>query len=80
MGEALSELAGRTRRIRAVRGIGFMWGIDVMQPAAEIVALAREAGVLLCTAGDFTVRLLPPLVATRDDLARGVAVLEELLQ
>ncbi len=80
LGEALSELAGRTRRIRAVRGIGFMWGIDVMQPAAEIVARAREAGVLLCTAGDFTVRLLPPLVATRDDLARGVAVLEELLQ
>jgi acetylornithine/succinyldiaminopimelate/putrescine aminotransferase len=65
--------------VRAVRGIGYMWGMDVMQPAGEVVAAAREAGLLVCTAGEFTVRLLPPLVATREELSEGMATLESVL-
>jgi len=80
LGEQLAALAARSGRVRAVRGTGFMWGIDVMQPAAETVAKALEAGLLVCSAGDFTVRLLPPLVATRAELAEGVALLETALQ
>jgi len=63
-----------------VRGAGFMWGIDVMQPAAETVARALEAGLLVCAAGDFTVRLLPPLIATRAELAEGLALFEAAVQ
>ena len=80
LGEQLAALAARSGRVRAVRGTGFMWGIDVMQPAAETVAKALEAGLLVCSAGDFTVRLLPPLVATRAELAEGLALLETALQ
>ncbi|HEX6808267.1 MAG TPA: acetylornithine transaminase [Gemmatimonadaceae bacterium] len=80
LGEQLAALAARSGRVRAVRGIGFMWGLDVMQPAAETVAGALEAGLLVCSAGDFTVRLLPPLVATRAELAEGLALLEAALR
>ena len=80
LGEQLAALAARSGRVRAVRGMGFMWGIDVMQPAAETVARALEAGLLVCSAGDFTVRLLPPLVATRAELAEGLSLLEAALQ
>lgn len=79
VGESLAAMAERTRRIRAVRGLGLMWGIDVMRPAAELVARALDAGLLLCSAGEYTVRLLPPLVASREALARGLAILEESL-
>lgn len=79
LGAELSAIADRTKRIRAVRGIGYMWGIDVMQPAGEVVARAREAGLLICGAGDHTIRILPPLVAGRAELARGLAILEETL-
>lgn len=79
LGGELAALAGRTGRIRAVRGIGYMWGLDVMRPAGEVVRRALDAGLLVCTAGEFTVRLLPPLIATRDELARGIAILEEAL-
>jgi 4-aminobutyrate aminotransferase-like enzyme len=48
-------------------------------PAGDVVARALEARLLICTAGDYTIRLLPPLIATRDDLARGVAILEDIL-
>ena len=78
-GEQLDEIAQRTGRIRAVRGVGYMWGIDVMGTASHVVDEAREAGLLTCTAGEYTVRLLPPLVATRDELALGLDILEEVL-
>ena len=79
VGDHLRGISERTGRVRAIRGIGFMWGIDVGEPAGEVVARARDAGLLLLTAGDHTVRLLPPLVTTRDDLARGLAILEQVI-
>jgi predicted acetylornithine/succinylornithine family transaminase len=79
LGKQLTDIAYRTGRIRAVRGLGYMWGIDVMGTAAHVVAEAFSAGLLICSAGDYTVRLLPPLVATRDELATGLQILEEIL-
>ncbi len=79
LGEQLQEIAQRTGRIRGVRGVGFMWGMDIMGTAAHVVSEAMAAGLLVCTAGEYTVRLLPPLVATRDELAEGLAVLESVL-
>jgi acetylornithine/N-succinyldiaminopimelate aminotransferase len=79
LGESLRALAARREEIRAVRGVGYLWGIDVTRPAGEIVARAREAGLLTLTAGDYTLRLLPPLIATREELAHGLALLEGAL-
>jgi acetylornithine/N-succinyldiaminopimelate aminotransferase len=79
LGESLRALAARHDEIRAVRGVGYLWGIDVTRPAGEIVANARDAGLLILTAGDFTLRLLPPLIATRDELAEGVAQLGQAM-
>jgi acetylornithine/N-succinyldiaminopimelate aminotransferase len=79
LGEQLRALGERSSLVRGVRGVGFMWGFDVSVPAAEIVARARDLGLIVITAGEHTVRLLPPLVATRADLARGLRLLEEAL-
>lgn len=78
-GAQLREIAQRTGRIRGVRGLGFMWGMDIMGTAAHVVSEAMAAGLLVCTAGEYTVRLLPPLVATKEELAEGLAVLESVL-
>jgi predicted acetylornithine/succinylornithine family transaminase len=79
LGESLRAMASRHEGIRAVRGAGYLWGIDVTRPAGEIVANAREAGMLILTAGDYTVRLLPPLIMTREELAHGLELLERAL-
>src|SRR5690242_3519119 len=79
IGRQLEEIGRRTGRVRAVRGIGYMWGIDIMGTASHVVDAAREAGLLTCTAGDCTVRLLPPLVTTREELALGLDILEQVL-
>jgi len=78
-GRELNEIAHRTSRIRQVRGAGFMWGVDVMGTAAHVVSEAMSHGLLLLTAGEYTVRILPPLVATKEELARGLHILEEVL-
>jgi len=78
-GGELNEIAHRTSRIRQVRGVGFMWGVDVMGTAAHVVSEALAHGLLVCSAGDYTVRMLPPLVATQEELARGLQILEEVL-
>jgi len=79
MGSRLQEISESTGRVRAIRGTGMMWGVDVSEPAGEIVARAREAGLLILTAGDHTLRLLPPLVTSKDDLARGLSILERII-
>jgi len=76
-GKRLAEMARRNDRIRTVRGVGFMWGVDVAGLASQVVHRAFDAGLLVCSAGDYTVRLLPPLVATRDELSAGLAILED---
>ncbi|HVE79002.1 MAG TPA: acetylornithine/succinylornithine family transaminase [Gemmatimonadaceae bacterium] len=79
LGGQLVRLAGEVAGVRAVRGVGFMWGLDTAEPAADVVARALDAGLLVLTAGEHTLRLLPPLVATHDELARGLAILREVL-
>jgi 4-aminobutyrate aminotransferase-like enzyme len=41
-----------------------------------VVARAVEQGLLVVSAGDHTLRLLPPLVMQRADLEAGVTMLE----
>jgi acetylornithine/N-succinyldiaminopimelate aminotransferase len=79
LGDELRAIGTRTGRVRAVRGTGYMWGIDVTMPASDVVTAALEEGLLVCVAGEHTVRLLPPLVMTRDELAEGLAILERVL-
>jgi predicted acetylornithine/succinylornithine family transaminase len=80
LGAALAALAGSDEgAVRAVRGIGLMWGLDVREPASAIVTRAREQGLLLLTAGTHTLRLLPPLTVTRAELERGVTILRDVL-
>jgi acetylornithine/N-succinyldiaminopimelate aminotransferase len=79
LGEQLEAIARRSGKVRAIRGTGFIWGLDVVESATEVVKRGWDEGLLALTAGDHTVRLLPPLVMGRQDLERGVRILEKIL-
>jgi 4-aminobutyrate aminotransferase-like enzyme len=53
-----------------------MWGMDVHEPAAAIIARAFDRGLLLVSAGEHTLRFLPPLVITQAELAAGLEILD----
>jgi predicted acetylornithine/succinylornithine family transaminase len=76
----LQSLADRNSKVRSVRGAGLMWGIDVSEPVGDIVARARERRLLVLTAGEHTLRLLPPLIISREELASGLEMLEAALE
>ncbi len=79
-GAQLAALKHRHSCVRAVRGVGYMWGVDVTEPASAVIERARERGLLILSAGDHTLRILPPLVATREELQRAVTILDQALQ
>jgi acetylornithine/N-succinyldiaminopimelate aminotransferase len=79
LGEQLDGIARRSGKVRAIRGTGFIWGLDVVESANEIVKRGWEEGLLALTAGEHTLRILPPLVMGRDDLARGISMLEKII-
>lgn len=76
--EVLEPRAGRGR-IVDVRGRGLMWGIELDGPAAPVVSAALERGLLITTAGERVIRLLPPLTIEPEELEEGLAVLVEVL-
>jgi acetylornithine/N-succinyldiaminopimelate aminotransferase len=78
-GAQLHGIAERTGRVRDIRGQGLMWGMDVHEPAAAVIARAFANGLLLVSAGEHTIRFLPPLVISRDELSAGLAILERAL-
>jgi acetylornithine/N-succinyldiaminopimelate aminotransferase len=79
LGAELNALARRAPRVRAVRGRGLMWGIELGEPAAPFVTAARERRLLILSAGPNVIRIVPPLIITSDELQRGVAILDDVL-
>lgn len=79
LGQQLDALARRSGKIRAIRGTGYIWGLDVVESANDIVKRGWGSGLLALTAGEHTLRILPPLVMNRDDLMRGVQILESIV-
>jgi len=79
LGEQLGAIARRSGKVRAIRGTGYIWGLDVIEPANEIVKRGWDEGLLALTAGEYTLRLLPPLVMDRDELTRGLKILEKII-
>lgn len=75
-GEQLQGIADRTGAVRAIRGKGLMWGMDVHEPAAAIIGRAFDRGLLMVSAGEHTLRFLPPLVISQAELASGLEMLE----
>jgi acetylornithine aminotransferase/acetylornithine/N-succinyldiaminopimelate aminotransferase len=76
---ALQALAAEfPAQLLGVRGRGFMVGLQLASDPAPYVAALREAGLLVPSAGNNVIRLLPPLTATVEELARSVEILRSV--
>lgn len=60
------ELAG-IAGVKDIRGRGLMVGIELWKPCGELVAIARDKGLIINVTRDNVVRLLPPLVIKREE-------------
>jgi acetylornithine/LysW-gamma-L-lysine aminotransferase len=66
-------------RIREIRGLGLMIGIEMKDKAGPIAQALMQDGVLALLAGTTVLRFLPPLVITREQVDRVVESLTRVL-
>lgn len=77
---ALQQLAvDFPTQVAAVRGLGYLAGVQLtLDPTAHIAAL-RERGLLVVSSGHNVIRVLPPLTATPAELAQAVEIFRAVL-
>ncbi|RBL84646.1 aspartate aminotransferase family protein [Streptomyces cavourensis] len=74
-----AELAG-TAGVTELRGRGLMLGIELARPCGVLAARALEAGLLINVTRERVVRLLPPLILSRQEADQIVQILVPLIR
>lgn len=78
--EGLRDALKGDARFVEVRGSGLLVGVQLTVPAGPLVAICREAGLLVITAGAGDVlRLLPPLVVSESEVTKAVAIIKDAM-
>ena len=63
--------------VAEVRGRGLILGLHLSIDPTPIVTAARERGLLIITCGTNTLRFVPPLIISEEEIEEGLAVLEQ---
>ncbi|HWQ11918.1 MAG TPA: aspartate aminotransferase family protein [Roseiflexaceae bacterium] len=79
LGESLAELAHSRGDVLEVRGRGMMRGLLIAGAAGPVREAAHEHGLLIATAGDDVLRLVPPLIMERAQVDEAVEKLARAL-
>ena len=66
--------------IRAIRGQGLMIGIELDKPCGDLVKQALAQGLLINVTADSVIRLLPPLIMSRDEAQQMLDILCPLVK
>ena len=77
--DALQTELANVEGVREVRGLGLMLGIELNQPCTELFMKALEEGLLLAVQADSIIRLLPPLILTKEQADTIVQKITQLV-
>jgi predicted acetylornithine/succinylornithine family transaminase len=77
--EKLLALQQKHPGIKDVRGLGLMLGVDLGRPVGDLVTAARAKGLLILSAGETVLRIMPPLTVQPDEIDLAVRILDEVL-
>ncbi|MBR0564591.1 aspartate aminotransferase family protein [Azoarcus sp. L1K30] len=75
----LAEALAGVKGVVDIRGRGLMIGIELDRPCGALVTRGLDAGLLINVTAERVVRLLPPLIFSRDDAAALVDALAPLI-
>lgn len=78
--EKLQQLKKRHDIITDVRGKGLMLACSLSIEGAEIVTRCQEEGLLINCTGGKTLRFVPPLIITRQDVDKAVYILDDVME
>lgn len=66
--------------IEEIKGIGLLLGLEMENGAAEYITALRERDVLVLSAGEKVLRILPPLTTSEKEAAEFIAAFQEVLE
>ncbi|TAN73911.1 MAG: acetylornithine transaminase [Gallionella sp.] len=66
--------------LKAIRGQGLMIGVELDKPCSDLVKLALAQGLLVNVTADNVIRLLPPLIMSRDEARQLLDILCPLIK
>lgn len=82
--KGLRETLSQQKAVVAVRGKGLMIGVELDRPCRDLMAVGLKYGLLFNITANQVIRLLPPLIVSRDEadeiIKRLVAAINEFLQ
>ena len=76
LGKKLDEMAEKLDAVKEHRGTGLMHGLELNVPVGEIVNKALEKGLIVISAGCNTLRMVPPLIVTKEEIDDMLKILE----
>lgn len=77
--EQLEQLVQECGNVLARRGTGLMQGLVLKDPVAEIIHKAIEKGLLVISAGGNVLRMLPPLIISKENVDEMIGILRDIL-
>jgi 4-aminobutyrate aminotransferase len=90
LGSRLKTLVRRHARLGDARGVGLMQGVEVVadkrtrarapELRGRLVLECFRRGLLLMGSGDSSIRFLPPLTVTREELDAGLKIFEDVVE
>jgi len=78
--QKLGDLKEKHTRVREVRGKGLMLAMELTVPGADFVLECLKRGLLINCTNDNVLRFVPPLILTKTDVDRAIAILDEVLE
>ncbi|MDX1700751.1 MAG: aminotransferase class III-fold pyridoxal phosphate-dependent enzyme, partial [Melioribacteraceae bacterium] len=72
--------AERFDRVRNVRNLGLMIGIELKEKVQPILNRLMEKGLLALPSGKLVLRLLPPVIISYEEIDSVIEILEEVLE
>ena len=77
----LDEIVAKHECAATRRGMGFMQGIVIQgRPVGEVVKAGLAKGLLVISAGSDVLRIVPPLVITKEHIDKMASILDECME
>src|SRR5690625_2782442 len=80
LSDKLQMQIGELSSIKDMSRLGLMVGIECQHSGGEMVARLLEEGLIVLSAGENVIRLLPPLTVTKEEIDEAVSKMRNILE
>jgi acetylornithine aminotransferase len=77
--QGLQSRVGSLPQVKEIRGCGCMIGIELTVPGKPLFKAAMDKGLIINITADYVIRLLPPMVMSKEEAQQVVDILAPLI-